>query len=131
MTIFSFVFINDFNNIKDSSPNYASLLHGNKVYFVKKAASESSPLSHNDLTNSAILKKFSQYDGENLSSPANTERKSMDPDIQRYTLNLNDEIKENDIYEVQDIEVKESSDFVRNGKPTRVKNLFNVIYNVF
>ena len=71
------------------------------------------------LSNSAILKKWSEYEDsiEKSLSPLKGERKSEEDNEKNKTF---DEINESEIYEIQDIEVVDSLQKMRNGKNSRV-----------
>ncbi len=117
--IFTFFYVNDFNNPTDSGPHYVSFLINNDNN--SKSYQNLSPHSaHEKLTNSEILKKFSEFDVDsNDRSPLQIDRKSDDFDKYKNQ----DQIREYEIYEIQEINVLESMEFIRNGKLSRVKNL--------
>lgn len=74
------------------------------------------------LSNSAILKKWSEYEDsiEKSLSPMKGEQKSEEDNEKNKTF---DEIDESEIYEIQDIEVMDSLQKIRNGKNSRVNFL--------
>lgn len=73
--------------------------------------------SQQEISNSAILKKFSEFDDNNSVSPK-SENKSFDKELEKYK--IHDEIKEDDAYEIQEISVCDTMEIKRNQKNSRV-----------
>lgn len=116
--IFSLFYVNDFNEIYDENPNYVSLAINSETSIINVTPMLIKNESQQEISNSAILKKFSEFDDMNSSSP-NSENKSFNKELAKYK--INDEIKEDDdLYEIQQISVCDTMEIKRNEKNSRV-----------
>ena len=108
----------DFNDLTENRPFYVSLLMNNEKS--KSINNSDNKFSEKrKLSNSAILKKWSEYEDsiDKSLSPLKGEQKSVEDNEKNKTF---DEINESEIYEIQDIEVMDSLQKMRNGKNSRV-----------
>jgi len=117
-------YVNDF---KDSieRPYFVSLLLNSennnlmksKLSMLNSSEEKISNSGKDKLSHSAILRKLSEIEDSLEQNPLKVEPRSEEENEKNKT---NEEIHENEIYELQDINVLESIEIIRNGKKSRV-----------
>ena len=113
-------YVNDF---KDSieRPYFVSLLLNSennnlmksKLSMLNSSEEKISNSGKDKLSHSAILRKLSEIEDSLEQNPLKVEPRSEEENEKNKT---NEEIHENEIYELQDINVLESIEIIRNGK---------------